>query len=196
VSDVAAIVLAAGLGRRFGGASKPSAAFRGKPMIRHVCEAALASRARPVIVILGHRSRDVVQALAGLDVRIVENPDYERGLASSLQAGFAALPDEARAALVLLADMPLVEPATLDELIAVWRSAPDAPAVVPVHEGRRGNPVLLSRALASEIATLTGDQGAGPLLRRLPGVIEMPCDRESVLRDFDTPEALASEAGD
>jgi molybdenum cofactor cytidylyltransferase len=195
VSDVAAIVLAAGLGSRFGGALKPLAEFRGKPMIRHVCEAALASQARPVLVVLGYRGGEVSQALVGLDVKTVDNSDYAQGLASSLQAGFAALPDEAGAALVLLADMPLVETATLKELMAVWRDAPETRAVIPMHGGKRGNPVLLSRALEPDIAKLTGDQGAGPLLRRLPGVIEMPCDRDSILRDFDTPEALASEGG-
>jgi len=194
VSDVAAIVLAAGLGSRFGRASKPLADFRGKPMIRHVCEAALASRADPVIVVLGHRGGEVSRALDGLDLRLVENPDYAQGLASSLQTGFAALPEGARAALVLLADMPLVEVETLDDLMAVWRNAPDTSAVIPVHGGKRGNPVLLSRALTPAIAKLAGDQGAGPLLRRLPGIIEMSCERESILRDFDTPEALAGDA--
>jgi len=192
MSDVAAIVLAAGLGSRFGGASKPLAAFRGKPMIRHVCEAALRSQARPVLVVLGHRAEEVARVLSGLDVMIVGCPDFAEGLSRSLQAGFAALPGETRAAVILLADMPLVETAVLDDLIVAWRETPSAPAVVPTHDGKRGNPVLLSRALAPEIAALTGDQGAGPLLRRLPGVIERPSAQISVLRDIDTPEALSA----
>lgn len=195
MSDVAAIVLAAGLGSRFGGASKPLAAFRGKPMIRHVCEAALRSLARPVLVVLGHRSDEVAEGLDGLDVIAVACPDFAEGLSRSLQAGFAALPGEARAALILLADMPLVEGEVIDDLIAAWREAPSALAIVPTHDGKRGNPVLLSRALAPEIMALTGDQGAGPLLRRLPGVVERPSEHASVLRDIDTPEALSELQG-
>jgi molybdenum cofactor cytidylyltransferase len=192
MSDVAAIVLAAGLGSRFGGASKPLAEFRGKPMIRHVCEAAFRSLARPVLVVLGHRSEEVAKGLEGLEVVTVACPDYADGLSRSLQAGFAALPREAQAAVILLADMPLVEAEVINDLIAAWRAAPSAPAVVPTHDGKRGNPVLLSRALAPEIMALTGDQGAGPLLRRLPGVVECPSQHVSVLRDIDTPEALAN----
>jgi molybdenum cofactor cytidylyltransferase len=196
VSDVAAIVLAAGLGSRFGGASKPLAAFRGKPMIRHVCEAAFASQARPVIVVLGHRGEEVAGTVQDLGAQIVPSPNFAEGLSRSLQAGFAALPEGARAAVILLADMPFVETAVIDALIAAWRRSPGAPAVVPVHEGRRGNPVLLSRALAPEIAALAGDQGAGPLLRRLPGVVELPCGQPSILRDIDTPRSLAEFEGE
>jgi len=191
LSEVAAIVLAAGLGSRFGSASKPLAEIRGKPMIRHVCEAALASAARPVLVVLGHRGEEVATALRGCGGQTVICPDFAEGLSRSLQAGFAALPEEARAAVILLADMPFVETAVIDALVAAWRGDPSAPAIVPVHEGRRGNPVLLSRALGPEIAALTGDQGAGPLLRRLPGVVELACAQASILRDIDTPQALA-----
>ena len=86
MSDVAAIVLAAGLGSRFGGASKPLAEFRGKPMIRHVCDAALRSQARPVCVVLGHRSEEVAAALDGLDVTAVPCADFAQGLSRSRMA--------------------------------------------------------------------------------------------------------------
>jgi molybdenum cofactor cytidylyltransferase len=195
VSDVAAIILAAGLGSRFGAEAKPLAPFRGKPMVAHVCEAAIASRARPILVVLGHRRTEVERALPS-EIRAIDSPLHAQGLSRSLQAGFAGLPQEARAAIILLADMPLVEPATIDALIAASEASPDAPAIVPVCEGRRGNPVLLSRALGPQIAALAGDQGAGPLLRNLPGVIEMPWQRSSILRDVDTPDALAELEGE
>lgn len=188
---VAAIVLAAGLGSRFGGASKPLAPFRGQAMVRHVCEAALASKAAPVIVVVGHRGAEVAGALEGLAVAIVACPNYAQGLSRSLRAGFAALPDTASGALVLLADMPLVEAATLDALIDAFARKPDAPAVVPVHEGRRGNPVLLSRALMPEITRLDGDHGAGPLLRGRGGIVEVEVASASIFADADTPDDLA-----
>ncbi len=192
MSAVAAIILAAGLGKRFGGSSKPLASLGGRPMIRYVCDAALASTARPVLVVVGHRGEEVGRALEGLDLVLVDSPAYAEGLSRSLQAGLAALPGDASAAVILLADMPLVAPETVDALIEGWRAAPDAPAVIPVHEGRRGNPVLLSRRIFPAIAALAGDQGAGPLLKRLPGVVEIQVDDPAILRDIDTPEALAA----
>ncbi|TVR06105.1 MAG: nucleotidyltransferase family protein [Salinarimonadaceae bacterium] len=189
--NVAAIVLAAGLGSRFGDALKPLAPFRGEAMVRHVCRAALASKARPVLVVIGHRGAEVAGALEGLDVRLVESPDYAQGLSRSLQAGFAALPADASGALILLADMPLVEATTLDALIAAFARAPVAPAVVPVHEGRRGNPALLSRALTPEIMRLTGDHGAGGLLRGRAGVVEVEAGSGGIFVDADTPGDLA-----
>lgn len=189
-ANVAAIVLAAGLGSRFGGASKPLATFRGEAMIRHVCRTALAAQARPVIVVIGHRGAEVAGALDGLEIALVQSPDYANGLSRSLQAGFAALPPEASGALILLADMPLVEPATLDALIAAFALAPDAPAIAPVHEGRRGNPVLLSRVLAPEIMRLEGDHGAGGLLRGRAGVVEVAVGSDEIFADADTPADL------
>ncbi len=110
-------------------------------------EAALASRARPVVVVTGHAREAVEAALAGLPVLFVDNAEFATGVASSLKAGVAALPGEVAGALVLLGDMPAVEAATLDRLIDAFAARPLALAAAPVHAGRRGNPVLLSRAL-------------------------------------------------
>ena len=117
--DVAAVVLAAGRSSRFhaaGGAgeTKLIATLDGKPVVRHVVEAALASRARPVIVVVGHASGAVEAALAGLPATIVFNPDYATGLASSLRAGLTAAPTDAAGALMLLGDMPRVEAALIE----------------------------------------------------------------------------------
>src|SRR5262245_23137232 len=100
-----------------GAANKLTADVGGMPMVRHAAEAAVASRARPVLVVTGHQAADVRAALAGLDVRFVENPDYAAGLSSSLKAGLRALPPSADAALVLLGDMPRIAGAHLDRLI-------------------------------------------------------------------------------
>ena len=189
MSEVAAIVLAAGSGLRFGGA-KLLAGLRGKPLVRHVVEAALASAARPVLVVVGADEQRIAGALSGLEVRYVGNPAHAEGLSTSLRAGFAALPDEARAAMVLLGDMPLVRAGLIDALVAAWRAGrPEA--VVPTHGGRRGNPVLLSRALEPDLRALSGDVGAGPLLRARPGVRELAVEEDAILLDADTPEALA-----
>src|SRR5262249_22248058 len=91
---IAAVVLAAGRSTRMGGPNKLLAEIRGRPLVRITVETALASRADPVIVVTGHERDRVEQALAGLDVRLVHNPDYADGLSTSLKAGIAAVPPE------------------------------------------------------------------------------------------------------
>lgn len=189
---IAAIVLAAGLGTRFGAAPKCLARFDGRPLVRRAVEAALAGGADPAIVVTGRAGDAVAGALEGLVHTRIHNDAPERGLASSLRLGFAALPEAATGALVLLADMPLVSAETIAALIAAQSAHPDAAAIVPVHAGRRGNPVLLARRLAPEIAALSGDAGAGPLLRAREDVVALPVDDPGILVDVDTPEALAA----
>jgi molybdenum cofactor cytidylyltransferase len=190
VPCVGAVVLAAGSSRRMG-RNKLLELLHGKPLVRHVVEAALASLAAPVNVVVGHEAQAVQVALAGLDVHFVENLDHASGMASSLRAGLAALPDEAPAALVLLGDMPLVTAHLMDQLLHAFASAPGAQAVVPLCEGQRGNPVILARSLFTGAASLTGDTGARKLLANAPDVIELETADPAVLMDADTPHALA-----
>ena len=190
-AEIAAIVLAAGQGIRFGEAPKMLAELDGKPLVRHAAEAALGSCVNAVIVVVGHREAEVRAALGGLPVTFMPNPDYADGLSTSLIAGFAARPDAAEACVILLGDMPRVTSAMVDGLVAAWREAGRPSAAVPVHDGRRGNPVLLSVALAGEIAELTGETGAGPLLRGRSDVLEWPAGDPAVAADVDTPDALA-----
>lgn len=189
---IAAIVLSAGLGTRFGEAPKCLAHLDGRPLVRRAVEAARAGGADPVIVVTGRAGDAVAAALDGLAHTRIHNDAPERGLASSLRLGFAALPAAATGALVLLADMPLVSPSTIAALIAAHAAHPKAAAIVPAHAGRRGNPVLLARRLAPEIEALSGDTGAGPLLRGREDVIALPVDDPGILVDVDTPEALAA----
>jgi molybdenum cofactor cytidylyltransferase len=196
--EVAAIILAAGTSSRFRAAggehsTKLAASLAGKPLVRHAAEAALASLARPVVVVTGHDQAVVEAALGGMDVRFAHNPAYQEGLASSLRAGIAALPESVAGALILLGDMPAVTPALIDRLIAAFGERPDALAAVPLVEGRRGNPALLARALFPAVAALTGDQGARKLLdsaapERMIGV---DASGAGPILDVDTPLSLA-----
>lgn len=189
--SVAAVILAAGLGSRFGAGPKMLAPYAGTPMVRRAAEAALASRARPVVAVLGAQAEAVRAALAGLDLTTVGNPDPAAGLSTSLRAGLAALPSGIQAAVVMLGDMPRIGSSHVDALIAAYAAvAPRPAAVVPVSGGRRGNPVLLDLGrLADDLARLGGDRGAGPILKGRGDVLEIEAD-PGVLFDVDTPEAL------
>jgi molybdenum cofactor cytidylyltransferase len=190
-AEIAAIVLAAGQGTRFGQMPKMLAQLDGKPLVRHAVEAALGASVNAVIVVVGHREAEVRQALGGLPVTFVANPDYADGLSTSLRAGFAMRPEEAEACVIMLGDMPRVTSSLVDGLVSAWREAGRPAAALPVQNGQRGNPVLLSVGLAGEIAELTGDVGAGPLLRNRPDVLEWAVEDPAVALDVDTPDALA-----
>jgi molybdenum cofactor cytidylyltransferase len=192
VSDVAAIVLAAGRGTRFGTEPKLLARLKGKPVLRYAVEAAVGSMAQPVFVVTGHRSSEVESALEDLPVKIVPNPSFAQGLSTSLKAGFAALPPKAKAAIVLLGDMPLVTAALIDKLVSAWEQGGQPAALVPVLNGQRGNPVVISRTLHGLIEGLSGDSGAGLILRDRPDVLEWPVTERSILQDIDTKEAFGN----
>ncbi len=189
---IAALLLAAGRGSRFGAfANKLLADLEGRPLVRRAAEAALASRLHRVIVVTGHERAEIEAALAGLPLVFTHNRDFASGLASSLRRGVAAAADD-DGVVVLLADMPRVSLRTIDALISAFEEAPGALAVVPVREGRRGNPALLAKSIFPQIAALEGDEGARRLLRKLGGVIEFPVEEDEVLADVDTPADLES----
>jgi molybdenum cofactor cytidylyltransferase len=189
--NVVAIVLAAGRSTRMGGPNKLLAEIDGRKLVRIATEQALASRASEVIVVTGHQAELVEQALDGLKVRIVRNPNFAGGLASSVKAGIAAVPDKADGAVICLGDMPLIDARLIDRLIDGFDPDRGNLIVVPVAEGRRGNPVLWSRRFFGELMTLDGDIGARHLIaKHAEAVAEVPVDGESAFLDIDTPQAL------
>lgn len=187
---VAAIILAAGRGARYGAQSnKLLVEIGGQPILRCVAAAALASRARRTIVVTGHARHEAEAALHGLCVDFRHNPDFASGLASSLRVGLAAA-GGADGALMMLGDMPGVSPSTLDALIAAFEADKDCAAIVPAFRGKRGNPALLSRALFEQVAELDGDTGARDLLRSAKGVVQLPVEDAGILADVNTPADL------
>jgi molybdenum cofactor cytidylyltransferase len=192
---VAALVLAAGRSTRMGGPNKLLAELGGKPLVRIAAEAALASQARPVVVVTGHQRERVEAALEGLPVRFVHNPDFANGLSTSLKAGINALPDDIGGAVVCLGDMPQVSGALIDRLAQALDPETGALIAVPTFEGKRGNPVLWSRRFFPELAALEGDVGARHLIGTYrDAVVEVPVTGQGAFFDIDTPEALADAA--
>jgi molybdenum cofactor cytidylyltransferase len=190
---VAAVVLAAGRSTRMGGPNKLLEDLGGKPLVRHAVEAALASNARPVVVVVGHQRERVAAALAGLAVTLVENAAYAEGLSGSIRAGIAALPETADGALILLGDMPEVDAPLIDRLISAFDPARGALVVVPSRDGRRGNPVLWARRFFGDLVRLDGDAGARHLIvANAESVAEVAASGERAFRDIDTPEALSA----
>jgi len=188
---VAALVLAAGRSTRMGAVNKMLAEIGGKSLVRIAAEQAVASHAQPVIVVTGHEHEKVEAALKGLPVRFVHNPDYAEGLGTSLKAGIATVPEEADAAIVCLGDMPQVDAALINRLIAALDPERGALVVVPSIDGRRGNPVVWSRRFFHDLMAIQGDVGARHLIGNYSeAVVEVPVAGEAALIDVDTPESL------
>ena len=196
MAEIAAIILAAGKSSRFRGddpnaKTKAVALLDGAPMVRHVAQAAIDAGLKPLVLVTGFNAAEVSAAAQGLaGLQIVHNPDFETGLASSLRAGIAALPAGVAGAIVLLADMPRVSSETISLLVETSNANPDAAAVVPVHAGQWGNPILLGAKLFADVALLQGDSGARKLLANRADVALMECGDEAVGIDVDTRDDL------
>jgi molybdenum cofactor cytidylyltransferase len=188
---VGAIVLAAGRSTRMGGPNKLLAEIGGRPLVRIAVDEALASSAKPVIVVSGHQREQVEAALKGLPVTVVHNPDFAQGLSTSLKVGIAALPAEVDGAIVCLGDMPQVDARLIDRLIGAFDPERGALVVVPTIAGKRGNPVVWSRRFFADLASLEGDVGARHLIGSYPeAVVEVPVTDKAALVDVDTPDAF------
>jgi molybdenum cofactor cytidylyltransferase len=191
--NVAAVVLAAGRSTRMGAVNKMLAEIGGMPLVRIATEQALASRAKPVIVVTGHQRDKVEQALKGLDVRFVHNAAFADGLAGSVKTGIAAVPAVADGAIVCLGDMPQVDSGLIDKLLAAFDPERGALVVVPSIDGRRGNPVVWSRRFFNELMAISGDIGARHLIAQYAeAVVEVPLAGEAALTDVDTPESFSA----
>jgi CTP:molybdopterin cytidylyltransferase MocA len=183
---IGGLILAAGEGRRFGGA-KQLADVGGRPLLSHAVHAMLAVPAiDPVVVVLGARADEV---RAGVDLgraRVVVAEDWASGQSASLRAGLRALAD-IDAVVVTLGDMPFVTPTVI---AGVLRFDPERfDAVRATYHGHAAHPVLLGRSLLERAGELEGDVGFRDLLAGAR-VREFECGDLCDPVDVDTPEQL------
>jgi CTP:molybdopterin cytidylyltransferase MocA len=164
-----AVVLAAGAASRFG-------APKQQLLLKPVLERVDASGVDDVLVVTGAHEVET-------DARTVHCQDWERGPGASLRCGLAALPEEARAAVVVLADGPELQPEAIDRVIARWRDERE-PVVAATYQGTRLHPVLLDRAVWKEVP----DEGA----KRLDAVL-VSCDDLSPPGDVDFADELPND---
>ena len=189
---VAGVILAAGRSVRMSPRNKLLETIGGRPVIARVAETALASAARPVVVVTGFEAERIAEALRGLDVALVQNPDFAAGLSTSLRAGLAALPAKSDGALILLGDMPCVEAGDLAALIAAFAAIDRNSICVPSRRGMWGNPILWGAAYFPEMMRLSGDAGAKLLLdNHRERVTEVEAVSDGIFADVDVPSDLA-----
>lgn len=184
---ISVVVLAAGTGSRFGG-TKQLARLRGKPLAQHAIDAAT-SEVDEIVVVLGHDAEAVEASLVlPAHARVVRNPRYAEGQASSLAAGLAACSPRSEAAVVLLADQPGVRPEHVRALVRAFRERPAR--ALRLRFADAPGPALLAREIWPELTELRGDVGARAWLDAHPEAVRWVVLDEPAPADVDLPEDL------
>ncbi len=186
------VILAAGASTRMG-TPKQLLAIDGQPLLVRAIEAALASSAWPVVVVLGANAEKIRPALARLPVLIAENPGWSEGMASSIRTGVTTLRQFSRAldgVLVALCDQPAFSAATIAQLLAAQRSTGRS-IVAAQYNNRRAAPALFLREHFPTVTALTGEAGARDLLNGDPARVAA-IDLPQLAQDLDTPADVAA----
>src|SRR5208282_38029 len=153
---IGAVLLAAGEGRRMGGVAKPLIRLQGVPLISRQLVALSGAGVDEVVVVTGYARRAVEEQLRSFVVTLVHNEAHADGQQGSVRVGLGALSGPFDAVLVLPVDLPLIGAGDLTELIGAFKKRPSGQVVVPMVNGRRGNPTILSaEALAGILASDT-----------------------------------------
>jgi len=184
VSQVAAILLAAGRSSRMG-AFKPLLPFGNKTVIECCIDYLRAGGAAEIVVVLGHRAGEVRNHLHTLPLTFAFNPDPDSEMGASIAAGMSELPQTARATLIALSDYPAVSPTVVSTLINTWEQG--ARLVMPTWQDRSGHPVLVDLSLKSELMNLAPSGGLRAFFdAHRHEVRRVPVDSPFIARDMDT----------
>ena len=162
--------------------------YAGKSFVECCADQLLASQVGEVIVVTGHRDRDVRRALGQRGLRFAHNPDYRDGMSSSVKCGIRAVSPAASAVLVALVDQPQIDTAIINRVIAEYESR-RALVVIPTYGGRNGHPVLIDLRLRDELLTFDEAQGLRQVIHaHADEVARVEVASDAVLNDFDYPE--------
>lgn len=180
---IAAIILAGGKSERMG-SPKALLRYEGCTFLERILHTLEGVSVDYRLVVAGRHAAEISECVPS--VRVVFNPDYERGMTTSFQAGIRALPEGVHGTLVCLVDHPLVRPETVEALI---RREGQGEVIVPRFQGRRGHPILISPAFMAEVEGLSPDRGVNELVRVLgAGIVEVEVLDPGILADIDTRE--------
>ena len=191
--NIAIVILAAGGSTRLG-SPKQLLEYRGRTLLRHAAETALATHCRPVLAVLGSGAERLREEVAGLDVHPVVNPDWQQGMGTSLRRGLEALTNltvDVDGVVLMLCDQPLIRPEMLASLVQAFCDEQGAcDAVAAVYGGTRGEPALFGRAMFTGLRALSDETGAKALLWQ-PGIKIREIPMPAAETDIDTREQYA-----
>lgn len=192
MKGVCAIVLAAGESTRMG-SPKMLLSYNGMTVIEQVISNVLAAGVSDVMIVLGSGREEIVRGIAKYPVLHCYNDNYKNGMLSSVQCGFASLPEHSRAALIMPGDQPMIGPREISRVIMSWKASGKG-IVMPVYNSRRGHPLIVDIKYRDEVLALPTEEGLRSLADHHPDdVLEAETDDPSVLRDIDTREDYLNE---
>lgn len=195
LAHVEAVVLAAGYSSRMKGKNKLMLEISGRPVIEHVIKNVLNSNIKTVAVIVGNHKEKLMPILQKYPIKIVENTNFSEGISSSIKQAAASLPHFTSAVMVFLGDMPLIRPQTINEILCQYLKN-SCLIAAPVYRGKRGHPVLFDKVLFPEMLKLSGDVGAGSILKaHYQDVCRVNVDDPGILLDVDRPEDFLAVGG-
>jgi len=191
---IAAVLLAAGKSERMG-KFKQLLPIGGKTFVEACADNLLASMATEVIVVTGHNEAGVRAALGNRPVRIINNPDYESGMGSSVRRGVESVPVAASGILIALADQPLVGPDVLNQIISEYEGNA-ATILIPTYRGKKGHPIILNTTIKEEILSMDPAIGLKQITQaHSKHITYVEVSSDSVLVDFDLPDDLEQLSG-
>lgn len=189
-SRVGAVVLAAGSSSRMG-KPKQLLPLAGATVLAQTLQNLRAAQVDQIVLVLGSSAEIIEQHFSNslIDgLKIVINPDFREGMASSLRTGLVGVAYDIEAVLIVLADQPFVQPGTLKQIIECYRESV-AEIVIPIYKGFRGNPVLLDRSLFAEVMALKGDIGCRAIFgNHTGGIVKLDVKDIGILLDLDNQE--------
>lgn len=182
-----ALVLAAGESKRMG-RSKQLLPFGKKTILETVIDHISQSTVDDTLIVLGSKREKIEEAIKDFPVKSVHNPNFKKGMLSSVQKGFASLPEDVDAVLVFLGDQPMIPSSVINEIVRAYQST-EKGIVLPVYEHKRGHPVLISTRYREEVAHLNPEIGLRELVHKHEeDILEVQIDSSSILEDIDTPD--------
>ncbi|HEX2155284.1 MAG TPA: nucleotidyltransferase family protein [Acidimicrobiia bacterium] len=183
---IAALVLAAGGSSRLG-RPKQLEEWGSNSLLGHVVDQTRRYPVDEVWVVLGAGIEQVLEKVDLADCGVIENPEWEEGISSSLRVGLDALiqTSRAEAALIIIGDQPNVDRRVVEEIVATFARSP-LPVVIPKYRYTWGNPVMVDRSLWPRLMSLEGDEGAQRLFKAHPEWVEEVWTEQLPPRDVDT----------
>jgi molybdenum cofactor cytidylyltransferase len=188
---ISAILLGAGESKRMG-VNKLSLPWGKKTVFEHCFNTLLRSKIKEVIVVLSDRSRGIKSqfekrsSFADKGVKVTMNPNYKRGMSTSIRKGIQVMDPKSQGILIALGDQPLVKTRTINALIDAFCERKGA-IVVPSFHGEKGHPVIFHRRYKKELLKLKGDMGGKSIFEKYPKSIKIvPVRSEGVIKDIDT----------
>ncbi len=192
MQEVCTIVLAAGESKRMG-SPKMLLPYNGKTVIEQVIVNVLSAGISNPVIVLGSDHEAILKIIKGHPVSHCYNENYRNGMLSSVQCGLASIDDQISAAIIIPGDQPMIDAAQIKRVMKAWHESGKG-IVMPVHNGKRGHPLIIDMKYRPEVMSLPESKGLRALAERHPDdVMEAETDDPSVLRDIDTQQEYMNE---